>query len=132
MFQGLGWTSEDHAWPFDVSFLIPNRTNGDDDDNGDGTVTGDRRKTSPCSNQPANKLVRRGCGRSSDSIPVMGLPTHTPGGERATLFPRLEKLLSSFGINGRACLKRAVCEVHEIPLKNGFGMLGEFITLFFR
>lgn len=106
-----------------------------DEDDNDDTNTGERRKTLICNSPPANKLVKlnhHGCGRSSDSIPVMALPTHTPGGERATLFPRLEKLLSSFGINGRACLKRAVCEVHEIPMKNGFGMFGEFITLFLR
>lgn len=76
-----------------------------------------------------NLKKESGCGRS---IPVMALPTHTPGGERALIFPRIESFLTSFGLNGRACLKRAVCEVHELPLKDGFGMLGEFLTLFLR
>lgn len=91
-----------------------------------------RKETLPCNRSKRNKwgfTSNNGCGRS---IPVMEFPTHIPGGERASLFPRIETLLNSFGINGRACLKRAVCEVQEIPLKNGFGMLGEVLTLFLR
>ncbi|ODM98601.1 hypothetical protein Ocin01_08072 [Orchesella cincta] len=118
LFQGLGWTSDDNAWPLDISSLFPNMTST-------STMEASRRN-GYCHRK--NKFRNGGCGRS---IPIMSLPHHTPGGERATLFPHLERLLSSFGIDGRACLQRTVCEVHEVPLKNGFGMLGEFLTMLF-
>lgn len=110
------------------------------DSEGDGEneePTGDkmpskRKGTLSCNRSKRNKwrfTSNFDCGRN---IPIMAFPTYIPGGERASLFPRIETLLNSFGINGRACLKRAVCEVQEVPLKNGFGILGEVLTLFLR
>ncbi|XP_046387337.1 uncharacterized protein LOC124156895 [Ischnura elegans] len=52
------------------------------------------------------------------------------GGERAILYGVLEEFLSNFGMDGRACLLRAICEVHGHPLTS-FGLLGEFVKLFF-
>jgi hypothetical protein len=53
--------------------------------------------------------------------------------ERVMLIPRLEKLLGSFGLGGKPCLLRAICETHEVPLvHHGYGLLGEVLTLFFR
>lgn len=68
--------------------------------------------------------------RSAMSLPP---PEQLPGGERATLIPQLEKMMTSMGYNGRACLLRTVCEIHEFPLhKTGFGLLGEVLSLVFR
>lgn len=52
------------------------------------------------------------------------------GGERAILYLMLEDLLENFGMDGKACLLRAICEVHAHPLHN-FGLIGEMIKLFF-
>lgn len=53
------------------------------------------------------------------------------GGERALLYVMLEELLENFGMNGRACLLRAICEVHAHPMTN-FGLTGEILKLFLR
>lgn len=66
--------------------------------------------------------------RSISSLPP---PSSFPGGERVFIYPKLERLLSSFGWQGRPCLLRLVCETHEYPLKYGYGLLGELFTLFF-
>ena len=47
------------------------------------------------------------------------------------LIPRAENMLRSFGLDGRACLLRAVCEVHENSLDH-YGFLGEILKLLFR
>lgn len=54
--------------------------------------------------------------------------------ERVTLIPKLENLLGSFGLGGKSCLLRTICESHEFPheLHHGYGLLGEVLTLFFR
>ncbi|XP_066249049.1 uncharacterized protein [Euwallacea similis] len=54
---------------------------------------------------------------------------HLQGGERALLYVAIEELLENFGMDGRACLLRAICEVHAHPL-GGFGLLGEMLKLF--
>lgn len=51
------------------------------------------------------------------------------GGERALLYVVLEEFLDNFGMNGKACLLRAICEVHAHPMKN-FGLVGEMLKLF--
>ncbi|KAF5283823.1 hypothetical protein FQA39_LY04643 [Lamprigera yunnana] len=51
------------------------------------------------------------------------------GGERALLYTVIEDFLDNFGMDGRACLLRAICEVHAHPLQN-FGLLGEVVKLF--
>lgn len=52
------------------------------------------------------------------------------GGERALLYSTAEDMLGNFGLNGRACLLRAICEVQGHPLNN-FGLIGEMLKLFF-
>lgn len=52
------------------------------------------------------------------------------GGERALLYTVVEDFLSNFGMDGKACLLRAICEVHAHPLTN-FGLFGEILKLFF-
>ncbi|XP_022195993.2 uncharacterized protein LOC111053412 [Nilaparvata lugens] len=52
------------------------------------------------------------------------------GGERALLYAVVEDLLANFGMDGRACLLRAICEVHGQPLSR-FGLIGEIVHLFF-
>lgn len=53
------------------------------------------------------------------------------GGERALLYVYVEEFLSTFGMNGKACLLRAICEVHSKRL-NHFGLVGEIMKLFLR
>uniref|UniRef100_A0A6P7F5J3 Uncharacterized protein LOC114326766 n=1 Tax=Diabrotica virgifera virgifera TaxID=50390 RepID=A0A6P7F5J3_DIAVI len=73
-------------------------------------------------------LKKRG-KRSADKIsnPV---PHAFHGGERALLYVMLEDLLEQFGLDGRACLLRAICEVHAHSMEN-FGLFGEILKLFF-
>ncbi|XP_020718905.1 uncharacterized protein LOC105665771 isoform X1 [Bombus terrestris] len=52
------------------------------------------------------------------------------GGERALLYGTAEDMLANFGLNGKACLLRAICEVQGHPLSN-FGLIGEMLKLFF-
>lgn len=52
------------------------------------------------------------------------------GGERALLYAVLEDFLSNFGVDGHGCLLRAICEVHSKNVDH-FGLLGEFMKLFF-
>ncbi|XP_012272033.1 uncharacterized protein LOC105695238 [Orussus abietinus] len=52
------------------------------------------------------------------------------GGERALLYGTAEDMLSTLGMDGKACLLRAICEVHGHPLDN-FGLIGEMLKLFF-
>ncbi|KZC06447.1 PREDICTED: uncharacterized protein LOC107194880 [Dufourea novaeangliae] len=52
------------------------------------------------------------------------------GGERALLYSTAEDMLVNFGLNGKACLLRAICEVQGHPLSN-FGLIGEMLKLFF-
>lgn len=52
------------------------------------------------------------------------------GGERALLYGAVEDFLSTFGVDGKACLLRLICEVHSKSL-NRFGLFGEMVKLFF-
>ncbi|KAG8297074.1 hypothetical protein J6590_043498 [Homalodisca vitripennis] len=52
------------------------------------------------------------------------------GGERAILYTVAEEFLESFGMDGHACLLRAICEVHGQP-DHKYGLLGEIVKLFF-
>ncbi|XP_021935329.1 uncharacterized protein LOC110837475 [Zootermopsis nevadensis] len=52
------------------------------------------------------------------------------GGERALLYIVVEDLLANFGMDGKACLLRAICEVHGQSLHH-FGLIGEIVKLFF-
>ncbi|CAD7003384.1 unnamed protein product [Ceratitis capitata] len=51
------------------------------------------------------------------------------GGERVLLYGVVEDLLGTFGVNGKACLLRTICEVHSRSL-NHFGVFGEITKLF--
>ncbi|XP_041984639.1 uncharacterized protein LOC121737138 isoform X2 [Aricia agestis] len=52
------------------------------------------------------------------------------GGERAIMYGIAEDLLANFGLSGKECLLRAICETHAHPLTN-FGFVGEVMKLFF-
>lgn len=53
------------------------------------------------------------------------------------LFPRemmyqvVEDSLDNIGMEGKACLLRAICEMFQVPLVN-HGFFGEIIEMFFR
>ncbi|KAF5280297.1 hypothetical protein FQR65_LT03106 [Abscondita terminalis] len=70
--------------------------------------------------------------RESKEKPPEPPPEHKyafHGGERALLYTVIEDFLENFGLDGKACLLRAICEVHAHPLRN-FGLLGEVVKLF--
>ena len=52
------------------------------------------------------------------------------GGERALLYAAMEDFIANFGLDGKACVLRTICEVHSKSVHN-FGMLGEIMKLFF-
>jgi len=69
-------------------------------------------------------------GRRKRSLPDPDIPPHEiTGGERATLYQWVEDYLFTFGMDGKSCLLRAICETHESPLI-GYGMLGEILEVF--
>ena len=41
----------------------------------------------------------------------------------------VEDYLFTFGMDGKGCLLRAICEMHESPLL-GYGLVGELINIF--
>lgn len=68
--------------------------------------------------------------RNVDKLPEPGVEPHTiHGGERAMLYEVVEEFLFKFGMDGKACLLRAICEMHESPLA-GYGLFGEMLELF--
>ena len=48
---------------------------------------------------------------------------------RVLLYQAVEDTLFKFGYEGKACLLRAICEMHESPLI-GYGFFGEVLELF--
>lgn len=52
------------------------------------------------------------------------------GGERAILYGVVEDLIATFGMNGKACLLRAICESHSRSM-DSLGLIGEIVKLFF-
>lgn len=52
------------------------------------------------------------------------------GGERALLYTVIEDFISNFGMDGKACVLRVICEVHSKSIRR-FGLLGEIFKLFF-
>ncbi|XP_058458965.1 uncharacterized protein LOC131435286 [Malaya genurostris] len=52
------------------------------------------------------------------------------GGERALLYTVVEDFIANFGLDGKACILRAICEVHSNPVEK-FGLIGEILRLFF-
>uniref|UniRef100_A0A336LW18 CSON005846 protein n=1 Tax=Culicoides sonorensis TaxID=179676 RepID=A0A336LW18_CULSO len=51
------------------------------------------------------------------------------GGERALLYAVLEDFLHTFGLDGKACLLRTICEIHSKSITH-FGLFGEMLKLF--
>ncbi|XP_069941083.1 uncharacterized protein [Cherax quadricarinatus] len=54
---------------------------------------------------------------------------HLAGGDREVLYKVVENSLGTVGLDGKACLLRAICEMLESPLNN-HGFFGEVIQLF--
>ncbi|CAG9821160.1 unnamed protein product [Phaedon cochleariae] len=75
-------------------------------------------------------LDRRRTKRSIEEKPADSYADAFHGGERALLYVMVEEFLENFGMDGKACLLRAICEVHAHPMRN-FGLLGEMLKLFF-
>ena len=49
--------------------------------------------------------------------------------DKLFVFQYAENFLFNFGMDGKGCLLRAICETHETPLL-GHGMIGEILELF--
>ncbi|XP_052566552.1 uncharacterized protein LOC120418795 [Culex pipiens pallens] len=73
-------------------------------------------------------------GAEQDSTKLPDLPEEHKhafhGGERALLYSVVEDFIANFGVDGRACMLRAICEVHSKPMEK-FGLVGEILKLFF-
>ncbi|XP_068206820.1 uncharacterized protein [Palaemon carinicauda] len=52
------------------------------------------------------------------------------GGDREVMYFTIETTLESIGMNGKACLLRAICEMFQAPLDR-YGILGEALEIFF-
>lgn len=52
------------------------------------------------------------------------------GGERAILYGVVEDVIATFGYNGKACMLRAICEMHSKSVHQ-YGLFGEMAKLFF-
>ncbi|XP_037797426.1 uncharacterized protein LOC119592614 [Penaeus monodon] len=57
-------------------------------------------------------------------------PGDLAGGVREVMYKVVEESLESVGLDGKACLLRAMCEMFELPLPN-HGFIGEVLDLFF-
>ncbi|XP_071520543.1 uncharacterized protein [Panulirus ornatus] len=51
------------------------------------------------------------------------------GGDREVMYRVVEDTLQTMGVDGKACLLRAICEISELPLQN-YGFFGEVLELF--
>ncbi|EDW72778.1 uncharacterized protein Dwil_GK17001 [Drosophila willistoni] len=58
-----------------------------------------------------------------------GLQHFFHGGERVLLYGVVEDFLATFGMDGKACLLRTICEMHSRSLEK-FGVFGEMTKLF--
>lgn len=69
-------------------------------------------------------------GKRKRDIPEPDVEPHSiHGGERAALYEYVEDYLFTFGMDGKSCLLRAICEMHESPLL-GYGIFGELLEVF--
>jgi len=131
-FDKLGMTSADHIWPlrmppfYPFGDLMVRKEDKKEDKDKEDKISEDVREAAAAINNLRNRNRRE---RSIMSLPP---PENMHGGERAIMFPRIENLLGTVGMEGRGCLLRAICEVHEYPLERGYGFFGEIVTLFFR
>ncbi|CAG7683957.1 unnamed protein product [Allacma fusca] len=143
-FDKLGMTSDNHPWP--LPFLYPfsgffpyGRLPGPRPHGGiAGGPSFQKKEDTEVEGKKEKSDIKRVVvkptqpKRKPRSILSLPPPEKLQGGERAILIPQLEKMLGSMGYDGRSCLLRAVCEIHEFPLhKTGYGLFGEILTLVF-
>lgn len=137
-FDKLGMTSDDHFWPIPMPPFYPFGNNGGlmigRKAGSSGNYTKEEERRINVVKVAAEEIhnLRTRDRRQKRSIMSLPPPENIHGGERAIMLPRIENLLGSVGMEGRGCLLRAICEVHEYPLDRGYGFFGEVITLFFR
>ncbi|XP_049541794.1 uncharacterized protein LOC125955023 [Anopheles darlingi] len=91
-----------------------------------------KRSISSSANENFKITTNRLDGDEEPSIPQ--LPAEHKhafhGGERALLYVVVEDFIANFGLDGRACMLRAICEVHSKSIEK-FGLVGEMLKLFF-
>jgi DM4/DM12 family len=66
-----------------------------------------------------------------NEIPKIPFDHAFHGGERAILYTVVEDFLSNFGLDGKGCVLRTICEVHSHKSIHSYGLFGEFFKLFF-
>ncbi|KAL5292146.1 hypothetical protein ACFFRR_011141 [Megaselia abdita] len=90
-------------------------------------------QTEPKTSNFANFRIRREAAAIDEDLKHPEMPEGYKhafhGGERAMLYGVLEDFLATFGLNGRACLLRTICEIHSRDV-NHYGVLGEMAKLF--
>ena len=68
-------------------------------------------------------------GKKLIEIKLQGRLSDTSRNYFNSCFQYAENFLFNFGLDGKGCLLRAICETHETPLL-GHGMVGEILELF--
>ncbi|XP_050092697.1 uncharacterized protein LOC126575821 [Anopheles aquasalis] len=80
------------------------------------------------------KITTNRLDEEEDELAIPQLPAEHKhafhGGERALLYVVVEDFIANFGLDGRACMLRAICEVHSKSIEK-FGLIGEMLKLFF-
>ena len=66
-----------------------------------------------------------------NEMPKLPIKHAFHGGERAILYALVEDFLSNFGLEGKACVLRAICEIHSHQTIDRYGFIGEMTKLFF-
>ncbi|XP_047484866.1 uncharacterized protein LOC125036347 [Penaeus chinensis] len=66
--------------------------------------------------------------KRDSSAPLSGI--NWAGGDREMIYQVIEDTLSNMGMNGSACLLRAICEMFQFPLEK-HGFFGELLELLF-
>ncbi|XP_030561132.1 uncharacterized protein LOC115762898 [Drosophila novamexicana] len=87
-----------------------------------------RRKRDLSSTQDDSKPFRVEDMLQYPELPA-GLKHIFHGGERVLLYGVVEDFLATFGMDGKACLLRTICEMHSRSLDK-FGVFGEMTKLF--
>ncbi|XP_069166974.1 uncharacterized protein [Procambarus clarkii] len=67
-----------------------------------------------------------GINRKKREVPT---PGDLAGGDREVMYRVVEKSMEALGVDGKACLLRAICELSQSPLTN-HGFFGEVLQLF--
>ncbi|XP_053675914.1 uncharacterized protein LOC128726149 [Anopheles nili] len=93
-----------------------------------------RKRSIPSASNDHFKITTNRLDEDETEKPLPQLPTEHKhafhGGERALLYVVVEDFIANFGLDGKACMLRAICEIHSKSIEK-FGLIGEMLKLFF-